>query len=148
MRTFERLESRLLPCTPLNVLEIVNAVNAGAYSEQYDLNADGMVSPLDALLAINATNQESRTPQVRQFRPVGSVGFEFSPCGRDYDVTVLARSGDDVELRLGSESYQPATVGTFGAFREWTFAVYGRGLVPLHVQGEFMDDELLTLIVG
>lgn len=153
MRTFEQLEQRWMPCTPLDVLEIINAVNAGQYVEQYDINKDGMVSPLDALVAINEANriaEGTQRPLVMRETPGGKSSLWFSPCGSEYDVTLLARNTvgtDEVALRIGANVYQPTEAGTFGVYQRWEFHVAGRGVEYLTVLGDF-DDELLTVIVG
>ena len=151
MRTFEHLESRLMPCTPIDVLEIVNTVNAGQYSEASDLNSDGMVSPLDALLAINEANRRvmaSENPAVLHPAPGGASGIAFSPCGNDYAMTLLAVSDATPALRVGGDEFLPIATREFGAFNAWDFQVFGRGHEMLRVVGEFPDDDLLTLIVG
>ena len=151
MRTFEHLESRLMPCTPIDVLEIVNTVNAGQYSEAADINADGMVSPLDALLAINEANRMSMAsefPSVLHPAPGGTTGIQFSPCGNDYWMTVLAKSDASPTILVAGTAYQPVAAREFGGFNAWDFIVSGRGRESLRIVGEFPDDELLTLIVG
>lgn len=153
MRSLEQLEPRWLPCTPLEVLEIINTVNAGTYSEQADVNADGMVSPMDALLAINEANRiaaSNQQPLVMHPRPGGRSSLYFSPCGNEYDVTLLARNAIDaaaVALRIGTEVYPPTATGTFGDYQRWEFSIKGRGVEYLSVLGEFTDD-LLTVIIG
>ena len=151
MRTFEHLESRWLPCTPIDVLEIVNTVNAGQYNEAADVNADGMVSPLDALLAINEANRRSMAdvnPAVLHPAPSGAGSIVFSPCGNDYAMTLLAVSDATPVLRVGGDEFLPIATREFGNFNAWDFQVFGRGRESLRIIGEFPGDELLTLIVG
>jgi hypothetical protein len=153
MKTVERLEDRLMPCTPLNVLEIINAVNAGAYAETYDLNADGMVSPLDALLAINEANWRANIEQPGEIRLQPNGGnrtLRFSPCGESLSVVVLSlgvENPNDARVTISGEEYLPTEIGTLGKFQTMQFEVFGRGLEYLRVLGDF-EDELLTLIVG
>ena len=153
MKTFEQLESRLMPCTPLDVLSIINVVNTGQYSEQADINQDGMVSPLDALLAINEANRMAAgnpQPMVIHPRPGGNTSLWFSPCGNEYDLTLLARNSvnpDAVSVRIGTDVFQPTDIDTFGDYQRWEFSVAGRGTELLSVLGEF-DDDILTLIIG
>ena len=151
MRIFEHLESRWLPCTPIDVLAIVNTVNAGQYNEISDINADGMVSPLDALLAINEANRAAAAagyPAVLHPAPGGTTGVQFSPCGSDYWMTVLARSDVSPTIVVAGTDYQPVAAREFGSYNAWDFQVSGRGRESLRILGEFPGDELLTLIVG
>jgi hypothetical protein len=140
-----------MPCTPLDVLAIVNEVNAGTYSETNDINADGMVSPLDALLAINEANKRSmasENPAVLHPSPGGASGIAFSPCGNDYAMTLLAVSDATPVLRVGGDEFIPVVTREFGNFNAWDFTVAGRGYEMLRIEGEFPSDELLMLIVG
>lgn len=150
---FEELEPRWMPCTPANVLAIIETVNAGAYSEQADVNQDGMVSPMDVLMAINEANRiaaSTQRPLVMREVPGGKSSVWFSPCGNEYDVTLLARNTIDagaVSLKIGQDVYQPTETGTFGEYQRWEFSIEGRGTEYLTVLGEFQD-ELLTVIIG
>jgi len=153
MRTLEQLESRLMPCTPLNVLAIIQSVNAGQYSEQADIDQNGVVEPMDALLAINEANRMASSnpqPLVLHPHPGGKTSLWFSPCGNEYDVTLLARNAVDastVAVRVGTTIYPPTATGTFGDYQRWEFSIQGRGVEYLTVLGEFTDD-LLTVIIG
>ncbi len=149
---FEQLESRWLPCTPLNVLAIINTVNAGQYTEQADINADGMVSPLDVLLAINEANRvASSTPRTMHPPPNGGgSSLDFSACGEIRGLLVLAHEVRDpaaVRAVISGTSYEPVAVGTLGKFQAIQFEVWGRGREWLKILGE-IEDELITVIVG
>jgi hypothetical protein len=146
----EQLEQRLFPCTPLNVLGIINAVNAGSDAEQYDVNRDGMVSPLDALLAINEVNRLATVPQTPTVIHPAADSWHtlpFSQCGSDAAITVLASTeSPDITLAIGDDVYQPTGNRPFGAYIAYDFAVWGQGYEWLRVSG--VSDELLTVIVG
>lgn len=152
---FENLEPRWLPCTPTDVLEIINTVNAGTYNEAADVNADGMVSPIDVLLAINEANRiaagaSNQLPLVLHLIPGGRSSLWFSACGDEYDVTLLSRQSlnpDKVEVRVGAVVYSPISIGMFGDYQRWEFHIAGRGMELLSILGDF-EDELLTVIIG
>ncbi len=151
--TLELLEPRWLPCTPAQVLDIINVVNAGQYTEQADINADGMVSPLDVLLAINEANRRAGGwgPGEINIQPNGGKSsLWFSPCGESLGLLVLAQDVRDpaaVQVQISGTAYQPVAVGTLGRFHSIEFEVWGRGREWLKVLGE-IEDELLTVIVG
>jgi len=153
MLLFETLESRLMPCTPLNVLEIVNTINVGVYSKRADVNNDGMVSPLDVLLAINEVNRRAvaSKPGEMRVQPNGGIAsLTFSPCGESLGLLVLAqgvRDPSSVQVQISGETYEPVAVGTLGRFKSVQFEVWGRGREFLSVLGD-IEDELLTVIVG
>jgi len=148
---YEQLEDRELPCTAADVLGIITTINGGYYAPEHDLNKNGVVEPLDALIAINAANRQGwqEQPVVLQVPTGGWHSQYFSPCGSSYALEVYARApATNVFIQVGAQVYLPVSVGTFGAFNTWTFQVEGRGLEYLKLLGDLPSGELFTVILG
>ena len=164
---FESLEQRICPCAPADVLAIIGALNGNTGNgpvvvsdaspeevARLDVNGDGQITPLDALVVINEINAakylESH-PWVSHPGVGGTSSIYFSQCGNNMDLMLFAIRATDpseVAIKIGDEVFAPVSFDTFGRYQRWEFEVYGRGLEWLRVIGDFPDDDLLTLIAA
>jgi len=164
---FEKFEDRFYFCAPINVLTIINTLNSNTGNgpvvvdeaspedvARLDVNGDGQVTPLDALIAINEINLakylESH-PWTSHPAVGGISSIYFSPCGNNMDLMLFANRATDpgaVAIKIGKEIFTPISFDTFGKYQRWEFEVYGRGVEWLQVIGDFPDDDLLTLIAA
>lgn len=158
MKAFEQLEPRLNPgaCTPLAVLQIIQAVDTGNDAAQYDLNADGMVSPLDALVAINYANRGSQPPLIvagTESRGngvlFGSVSGSLGPCyGPAFVQVIVGGQSENVRLMRPAGPELPVAKVEAGNRDVWVFEPIGRGTEIWKVLGDVEQGVSVSLMVG
>ena len=108
MLTLEHLEPRWLPCSAADVLAIIQTVNARGYSPVVDVDQDGRVTPLDALLAINAANRGDQS-----CGPLPSLQVDLRAFGHDADVPpgLVLRTGTAVVYEIAARNLGPQPLG-------------------------------------
>jgi len=154
---FEQLERRDLPCTAVNVLDIVNTINRDGYAEHCDVNQDGIVSPLDALIVINEVNRGYVTSttsvlssgQVGQSEQLVSIGPTFGLCRQAVMMqVVISGQSSDVYMTIAGVRYDPISSTTAGIATTWVFEPIVQFRESINVFGTAEPGAVVSVIVG